>query len=535
MHSLPLRLETLEDRIVPAFTYGGGRLLPAVSIQGLYLGSDWSNTASGNPNPAPTTYFDNFLKFIVNSSYMDMLHKDGYNVGRGTFTPGVIDPVTLTKGQPTIFLTDSTIHADLQAEITNGQLKSPGSNSLYVVFVEDNVPFQTAGGYTSETGFAGYHSMFVGTNSSGQTANIYYAVLSVPGGSVGNGYGASGVNKAQEMTIAASHELADAATDPSPGTGWYDNSNNAEIGDIVTGLYTFLHGYAVQRISDKNDQAMTPPGAAPLKAETFVLENNGNLYEHSSSGSKLIASGVASIANQSVGLQGRATIDYVDTSGNTFTYDDLKGAVADGIGSAKLAVDSQGTDYVLQTNGTLVEYIYQGTTGNFTTSTVATGVSSFSAGTDRYGVACVDYVTTAGAAYEYSASSGKHLIKSSGVASVAAGPQGQAGIVLTTGEADLWTEASNKTTLLVTSGVKQLSLGTDAAGNLLVERLDTNGNLWEYQSGTGKAPTQINSNVASVSDARLGVVDAIMSNGTAQEHKGTTWTTIDSNTVTGVG
>jgi hypothetical protein len=534
-HSLPLRLETLEDRIVPAFTFGGGPLLASTAIQAVYLGSDWSNTAKGNPNPASTSYFDGFNKYIVNSPFMDMLKKDGYNVGRGTFTPGVIDPLTLTQGNSNVFLTDAQIQSDLQAEISANAVQQPGANSLYVVYVEDNVPVATSGGATSINTFAGYHSMFVGTNSSGQSANIYYAVIPTPGGSVGNGYGALGVSKSQEMTIVVSHELAEAATDPNPGTGWYDNVNNGEVGDIVAGEYMFLHNYAMQRISDKNDQAMTPLGAGPIKAETFVLESNGNLYEHSSSGTKLIASGVASISNQGVGLQGRATIDYVDTSGNTFTYDDLNGAVSDGISSAKQIQDSQGTEYVLKTNGTLIEQIYNGVTGSFSNVTVATGVASFSAGTDKLGVCCVDYVTTAGAAYEYSASSGKHLIKSSGVASVAAGPQGQAGIVLTTGEADLWTEANNKTTLLVASGVKQLSLGTNAAGNLLVERLDTNGNLWEYDAGTSKPPTQINSNVASVSDARLGVVDAIMSNGTAQEHKGTTWTTIDSNTVTGVG
>src|SRR5689334_14872390 len=111
--SLPLRLETLEDRIVPTFTYGGGPLLSNVAIQGVYLGSDWSNTAVGNPNPASTSYFDGFNKSIVSGSFMTMLHADGYNVNKGTFTAGVIDPVTLTQGNSAIFLTDSTIQKDL--------------------------------------------------------------------------------------------------------------------------------------------------------------------------------------------------------------------------------------------------------------------------------------------------------------------------------------------------------------------------------------------------------------------------------------
>ncbi len=205
--SLPLRLETLEDRIVPTFTYGGGPLLVSTAIQGIYLGSDWANTAKGNPNPQLTTYFDNFNKYIVNSPFMDMLKRDGYNVGRGTFTPGVIDPVSLTKGNPNVVLTDSQVQQDLQAEITAGKVQQPGANSLYVIYVEDNVPIATSGGLTSVSGLGGYHSVFVGTNSSGQSADIYYAVIQTPGGSVKNAYmfPSNMVNKAQDMTIVASH------------------------------------------------------------------------------------------------------------------------------------------------------------------------------------------------------------------------------------------------------------------------------------------------------------------------------------------
>jgi hypothetical protein len=535
-------LETLEDRIVPAFTYGGGPLLTNVAVQGIYLGSDWSNTAAGNPNPASTSYFDGYLKYMVSSPFMTMLHVDGYNVNKGTFAPGVIDPVSLTQRTRSVFLTDSQIQSDVQAEITANKVQQPGANSLYVVFVEDNVPVETTYGANSIHNFSGYHSMFVGTNSSGQLENIYYAVIPTPGGSVGNVYGVqtNTVTQAQEMTIVGSHEVAEAATDPIPGLGWYDFTNIGEVGDLTKGQYYFLHGYAMQRIAAKNDQAMTPAGAAPLTPETFILEKNGNLYEHTSSGNTLVASGVASITNQTFSLFGRAIVDYVDTSGNGWSYDDVNGNLEiQNTANVKQVVDSQGTDFILLTNGTLIEQTlvpgnFPSILGPWSDKTVATNVVSISGGTDVYGLADVAYVTSTGAAYEYSLL-GSHQIAASGVASVSAGQGGQVGVVLTTGQANLWTQAGNKTTMLAASGVKQLTLGTAANGATLVERLDTNGNLWEYDNGTANAPTQINSNVASISDARLGVVDAIMSNGTAQEHKGTTWTTIDSNTVTGAG
>jgi hypothetical protein len=541
-HSIPLRLESLEERIVPAFAYQGGPLLTSVTAQALFLGSDWNNTSPGNPNPASTTYFNSYLKYLVYSPYMDMLHAEGYGVGRGTAANGVVDPVSLPQGNPNAFLDDGTIQTDIQQQITAGKLQSPGPNNLYVVFVEDNVPVEfSPGGPNSINAFAGYHSFFSGSDASGHSTIINYAVIPVSGGSVGNAYGTVGLTPAQEMTVAASHEVAEAVTDPQVGSslGWYDYYNQGEIGDVVAGEYVFLHNYAVQRISDKSDLPMTPQGATAIQAETFVLEKGGNLYEHTGAGNHLIASNVAAITNQSIGLQGRATVDYIDSSGNAWTYDDLNGAAEDWSGGAKQVVDGQGADYVLLSNGQLVAEIYSVVSGGWSNRTIASHVTSISAGTDVHGVSCVDYVTTSGAAYEYSDSTGLHLIKGGGVASVSAGPIGTAGLVLTTGEADFWQERNHSLTMLAPSGVAQLTLGTNVglANYVLVERLDTNGNLWEYKSGTSSAATQINSGVASISDARQGVVDAIMSNGTLQEHNDGTnaWTTIDSNTVLGVG
>ena len=52
---------------------------PPVVLQGVYLGTDWAK-----PTYAPTvSYLDNYLKYIVQSPYMDMLTQAGYGVGRG--------------------------------------------------------------------------------------------------------------------------------------------------------------------------------------------------------------------------------------------------------------------------------------------------------------------------------------------------------------------------------------------------------------------------------------------------------------------
>jgi hypothetical protein len=228
----------------------------------------------------------------------------------------------------------------------------------------------------------------------------------------------------------------------------------------------------------------------------------------------------------------------VDTSGNAWNYTDGYGAGEfTGLPSVKQVVNAQGANYLLLTNGQLLANKYVEPLGKWIWSLKASNVASISGGTDKMGVSCVDYVTNSGAAYEYSESTGVHLIRASGVAAISAGQFGEAGLLLTTGEADVWLESSNKATVMASSGVAQITIGTTPGGGILVERLDTNGNLWEYQNGYTNPPTQIQSGVASISSARLGIVDAIMSNGTAQEHNDTTktWITIDSNTVTGVG
>jgi hypothetical protein len=118
------------------------------------------------------------------------------------------------------------------------------------------------------------------------------------------------------MTEVDSHEIAEAVTDPNvnyKGLGWYDSQQNSEVGDVVSGQTVYLNGYAVQRIADKNDQAMTPTGATSVRQVNFVLLKNGNLYESYGSGLIFLASGVASISDQCVDNFGHAMVDVVFT------------------------------------------------------------------------------------------------------------------------------------------------------------------------------------------------------------------------------
>src|SRR5262249_44759136 len=80
-------LEGLEERQVPTVTYHGGPLLQHVEVQALYYGSDWS---ANSALYRQTGQIEGYLRYLVNSPYMDMLTNAGYAVGRGSFSQGRI-------------------------------------------------------------------------------------------------------------------------------------------------------------------------------------------------------------------------------------------------------------------------------------------------------------------------------------------------------------------------------------------------------------------------------------------------------------
>jgi hypothetical protein len=522
--SARLSVEALEGRRVPTVTYHGGALLAHAEVQGLYLGSDWSNNATYNQQAAA---LDAFLKTTVNSTYMDLLSNAGYGVGRGTSSPGVFSPVALNKGAA---LTDAAIRSYLQGAITAGALQGPDANRLYVVFVEDNVVVQSQG-ETSQS-FHGYHTAFTGADSQGRPAAIRYEVIAYPGGANSADPYLSAVDG---LTSTASHELAEAVTDPDlnyAALGWNDDQLGAdgEIGDITNQEVVYLNGYAVQRLADPRDQAMSPAGAAASRPVGFVLLSGGNLYEHSASGWTFVAGGVASVGNQGIDWNGRAVADFVTTGGQAYEYHDGTGLVAlrGGVRDAEAGL---GYSYVLLTDGTLLEYLENaqpGAPGQW--ATVAAGVASIDADTDRYGVASVNYVTASGAAYELSNSTGLHLL-TTGARAVSAGRMGESEVLLQNGNAYDYKEATNTTTFLA-SNVVQVTAGSDAAGNPVIDLVLSGGSLYEYRTGSGW--TSLASGVRSVGKARAGVTGVVFTNGNAYEHSSGGWTYLTGSAVQAV-
>src|SRR5207248_6537211 len=140
----------------------------------------------------------------------------------------------------------------------------------------------TQGNEDSAHNFFGYHSFF----PSRLVNPVYYAVIAHPSG---NGVFYS-LNEFQTLTKTASHELAEAVTDPGVG-GWYDGRNGEEIGDLANGPRDIglLSGYVVQaEWSARLRAVVLPSGAQALDATsvsakpiTSALDTVANAFTHS--------------------------------------------------------------------------------------------------------------------------------------------------------------------------------------------------------------------------------------------------------------
>ncbi len=409
------RLEVLEDRVTPTLTDHGGAVLASVQVQAVYLGSSW------NASPISTTVFDSFLNSLVSNTpsgqapYLAMLHNAGFAgvTGNGSALTGVQDNVNVPST-----ITDSQIQADLQAEIRSSAVQQPNTQTLYEVFVQPGAVVSIGNNETSVNTFLAYHSSF-----SANGALVRYAVVPFHG-TAGNAQ-APWLNQLDSMTVAASHETAEAITDPD-GHTYYDRSGN-EIGDVVNGSTVYLNGYAVQRegslpASLSNFLPMTPAGATAGHSTTFAigsgaLQVNGvGVANPSGETGKVVA-----ISTQGIDDFGQPMVDVVFSDGKAYEYHDFlpnnPTAVANPsffpwtylsanvklvpAGQGYSAVAGQGVSYVLLTNGALGEYVdpnyftyYYGFGVNpgARYGAIATGVTSIIAThTDPLGVNAVDY------------------------------------------------------------------------------------------------------------------------------------------------
>ncbi len=541
------QLECLERRDTPSVTNHFGGVLANVEVQPMFYGVGWATNAT---NLGQALQLGTFLNKVVNSSYMDMLTQAGYGVGRGSTGP---DDFFEAKLDNTQFLTDAQIQGTVASEIAGGHLRAPDANRLYVVFVQPNVAVEN-GQDLSVTDFLGYHSAFVY-----QSSDVHYAVVAYPGGSIplstttGDNVPVSGtftngripwLGAFDQMTQVASHELAESVTDPNihlNAKGWNDDSNSlGEVGDLAANQTVYLNGYAVQRIADQNDQAMTPAGATSATPVDFVLKTDGTLWVRDQSGFYKWDSGVASISDQGVDDFGEAMVDVIYADGSAYEFHHEAGGgghlvtLADG--SVKQAVAGQGVSYVLLTSGNLYEFKdagagFVGSPATFTQ--IDSGVKSIDAGTDKLGVNMVTEVRTdvytrilyvngvwtfqrysQVDGYEVSDSTGKHPIASN-IKSLSAGQQGNMAYITTGGVAYSYSESTALWTYLGSGAA--VTAGTDASGSLVLDLVYADGSLLEWRQASGWTQLAVG-NVTAIGKAHAGALDIVFSGGAAWKH-----------------
>ncbi len=242
-------------------------------------------TFDGDPFQAK---IDDFTSKIGGSTYWSGAVSE-YGVGALTATS-----IHLTESPPTATLTDADVQAWLTARISGvasdagaadaGEpaFPAPDGNTVYAIFYTQFVQL-TLMGFPSCSGFDGYHGDFkIGSQS------VTYAVLMRCG-------------TLDALTVAASHELAESATDPlsqsKPAyiqpdpdhTVWEYSGGGGELGDMCSAFPGVLYKpsdlpYQVQRIwSNANALASHDPcqpngvtpyfNSAPVLNDTFTVND----------------------------------------------------------------------------------------------------------------------------------------------------------------------------------------------------------------------------------------------------------------------
>jgi len=143
---------------------------------------------------------------------------------------------TVTPGN---CITDAQIRSEI-TKVMTAKGWTGGNNKIFMLFASSGEGSCFNSANCAYTQYCAYHSSFSSAGLNVIYSNEPYgdvAHCQKPGAPSPNGNAA-----ADTAATAASHELTEAITDPIGGTGWYDNANGEEIGDLCAYYYGFV-GY----------------------------------------------------------------------------------------------------------------------------------------------------------------------------------------------------------------------------------------------------------------------------------------------------
>jgi hypothetical protein len=210
-------------------TYHSGHLLEAVEVFTFFWGRPWTSVTKRALAGSINSFFD----AILVGPLIDQLGEysvTGKKIGHGKR----VGTTTVTSPSLSHSISDGAIQHFVQHQIaSNAAVPTPTPNTLFFVYLPPGVSV-AQGGARSCQAFCGYHNDIA--------AKLFYAVMPYPSCAGCTG----GLSPLDALTSTSSHELCEAITDPVPGQGWYDDSGNAEIGDLCAWKTKKVGQYTVQ-------------------------------------------------------------------------------------------------------------------------------------------------------------------------------------------------------------------------------------------------------------------------------------------------
>jgi hypothetical protein len=242
-------------------------------------------------------------------------------------------------------VTDGAIQALIDSLIRDGSLPENDGHQLFVVFLPRGVIVGDDPKNHSCTNYCGYHSQFKITSPSPDrnSPNRWYAVI--PDCEKGC------ADETQGREMVASHEMAEAITDPAPGAGWVDNSDyfawdgsevhGAENGDLCAwqgvqlqdGTWTqcIWSNFYDSCVAMDNPQPPLPPSCGVFPPNTglgtdqsqvscngtfkLIMQGDGNLVLYKDGGTPVWASNTVGHVGAYAIMQGDGNLVVYDSAG----------------------------------------------------------------------------------------------------------------------------------------------------------------------------------------------------------------------------
>lgn len=238
---------------IPQVDNNGGAILKNIKV----VTVTWDVNFMGMPAvDTKRDLLEQFGDTITATTWWDAV-RDGYCdamnncVGRGTGGGHVhMTDAPAASYTDSAYSTTSTVQDMIKAKVADGTFPSPDENTLYAIYFPSSVSV-TLDGAASCMDFGAYHNSVVVTapaadeGGAPKQVDVAYAIMPRCG------------NSPNELTISASHELIEAATDPHVTTPAYYMQNQlwaslgGEVGDLCVsynGNDTYLEGsFVVQR------------------------------------------------------------------------------------------------------------------------------------------------------------------------------------------------------------------------------------------------------------------------------------------------